>query len=343
MNRFVLQKEGFFQTIKTGYLKGEVNVKIKLLEPLRVPDKMIEDLSQPLKDLGHEFEYYNEKTMDTVELIERSQGADVVMIANNPYPGEVIETCDNLQLINVAFTGVDHVDKEAAKSKGVKIANAAGYSNQAVAELVIGLTLDLYRGITQGDSDIRQADFPGPFQGSEIKDKTVGIIGTGKIGTMTAKLFKAFGANVIGYNRSEHEEAKELGLTYVGLEELMEQSDIVSIHLPLNEETRGIISKDLLAKMKPSAVLINCARGPIIDNDALAESLNKGEIAGAGIDVFDMEPPLPMDYPLLNAKNAVLAPHVGFLTDEAMVLRAHIAFKNILAFVKGQPQNIVQD
>nr|WP_213016816.1 2-hydroxyacid dehydrogenase [Desemzia sp. RIT 804] len=304
---------------------------------------MIEELSQPLKDLGHEFDYYNEKTTQSTELIERSKGADIVMIANNPYPAEVIEATEGLKLINVAFTGVDHVDKTAAKDKEIKIANAAGYSNQAVAELVIGLALDLYRGITQGDADIRKSDFPAPFQGNEIKNKTVGIIGTGKIGTMTAKLFKAFGANLIGYNRSEHEEAKALGLEYVDLETLMQQSDIISVHLPLNDETKGIVSKNMLAKMKSSAILVNCARGPIIDNAALAELLNAEKIAGAGIDVFDMEPPLPADYPLLSAKNTVLAPHVGYLTDEAMVLRAHIAFENTLAFINGEPQNIVQE
>ncbi|MFL2100125.1 2-hydroxyacid dehydrogenase [Desemzia sp. FAM 23989] len=318
-------------------------MKIKLLEPLRVPDEMIEDLSRPLKDLGHDFEYYNEKTTNTTELVKRSRDADIVMIANNPYPAEVIEAAEQLQLINVAFTGVDHVDKDAAKAKEIKIANAAGYSNQAVAELVIGLTLDLYRGITQGNADIRKNDFPGPFQGNEIKGKTVGIIGTGKIGTMTAKLFKAFGAQLIGYNRSEHKEAKELGLEYVELETLMQQSDIISVHLPLNDETKGIVSKEMLSKMKSSAILVNCARGPIIDNKALAELLNAGEIAGAGIDVFDMEPPLPADYPLLEAENTVLAPHVGYLTDEAMISRAYIAFENTLAFVKGEPQNIVQE
>lgn len=315
---------------------------IKLLEPLRVPEEMIEELAQPIKEMGHEFVYYSEKTTDPAELKERSQGADIVMIANNPYPAEVIEAQDQLKLINVAFTGVDHVDGEAAKNKGIKIANAAGYSNQAVAELVLGLTLDLYRGITQGDKDIRQAEqFAGPFQGREIKGKTVGIIGTGKIGTLTAKLFKAFGANIIGYNRSEHEEAKELGLTYVSLEQLMAESDIISVHLPLNESTKGIISHDMLAKMKPSAILINCARGPIVENDALAALLNEDKIAGAGIDVFDMEPPIPADYPLLQAKNTVLAPHVGFLTDEAMVLRAKISFENTIAFLKGNPQNII--
>lgn len=317
---------------------------IKLLEPLRVPAELIEELAQPIKDKGHEFVYYDEKTTDPAELRKRSEGADVVMIANNPYPAEVIESLDNLKLINVAFTGVDHVAGEAAKEKGIKIANAAGYSNQSVAETVIGLTLDLYRSITQGDKDIRKAEnFPGLIQGKEIKGKTVGIIGTGNIGMMTARLFHAFGADVIANSRSEVQEAKDLGIKYVPLNELLETSDIVSVHLPLNNETKGFLSKDKLAKMKESAILINCARGPIIDNDGLAELLNEGKIAGAGIDVFDMEPPIPSDYPLLSAKNTVLTPHIAYLTDEAMVNRAHIAFNNTVAFLDGKPENIVQE
>lgn len=317
-------------------------MKVKLLEPLRVPEALIDELGQKIKDRGHDFVYYTDKTIDPEELYKRSQDADIIMIANNPYPTEVIEKLNDAKLINVAFTGVDHVDAQAAKNKGIAIANAAGYSNQAVAELVIGLTLDVYRSITTGDADIRKAeDFPGLLQGREIKGKTVGIVGTGKIGLMTAELFKAFGANLIGYNRSEKKEAIDLGIDYVSLEELMAQSDIVSIHLPLNDSTRGIISREKLELMKESAILINCARGPIIDNDVLAELLNSEKISGAGIDVFDMEPPIPADYPLLHAKNAVLTPHVAYLTDEAMVLRAHIAFENTLAFLDGKPTNIV--
>lgn len=316
---------------------------VKLLEPLRVPNDLIEELAQPIKERGHEFVYYEEKTTDAKELAERSKDADIVMIANNPYPAEAIEQAGNLKLINVAFTGVDHVDGEAAKEKNVKIANAAGYSDQSVAELAIGLTLDLYRTITQGDRDIRQENFPGMIQGKEIKGKTVGIIGTGNIGLETARLFKAFGARLIGYNRTEKEEAKEMGLEYVGLDELLEQSDIVSVHLPLNDKTRGFLSKEKLKKMKSSAILINCARGPIIDNEALADLLNDGKIAGAGIDVFDMEPPLPSDYPLLHAKNTVLTPHVAYLTDEAMVARAKIVFDNAVSFLDGKPKNIVQE
>src|SRR5699024_11724728 len=133
---------------------------------------------------------------------------------------------------------------EAAKEKGMRGANAAGYSNQSFAEMLIGLTLDIYRHITKGDKDIRQKDFPGMIQGKEIKGKTVGIIGTGNIGLMTARLFKAFGANLIAYSRSEKEEAKELGMKYVSLDELLEQSDIVSVDLPLNNEKKGIISKE---------------------------------------------------------------------------------------------------
>lgn len=314
---------------------------IKLLEPLRVPESLIEELSAPLKEAGRDFVYYDEKTTDVDELAKRSEDADIVIIANNPYPKEAFTNAKNLKLINVAFTGVDHVDQEAAKEQDVQIANAAGYSNTAVAELVIGLTLDVYRGISFGNDSIQQGEEVMLYQGNEIRGKTVGIIGTGSIGLETAKLFKAFGARLIGYNRSKRQEAKELGLEYVSLDELMTQSDIISLHLPLNDETKNTLSREKLEMMKESAVLINAARGPIIDNDALAELLNEGKIAGAGIDVFDMEPPIPADYPLLSAKNALLTPHVAYLTDESMVARAHIAFENVEKFIEGNPQNIV--
>ena len=318
-------------------------MKIALLEPLRVPEARINELAQPLIDAGHEFTYYPDKTTDPNELYERSKDADIVMIANNPYPAEVIERLENTKFINVAFTGFDHVNSKASKDKGIAIANASGYATTAVAELALGLTLDLFRAITKGNDDIRNANFPGPFQGREIKGKTVGIVGTGHIGLETAKLFKAFGADLIGYNRSEKQEAKDLGVELVELDELLQRADIVSVHLPLNDETKHLLNKDKLSLMKESAVIINVARGPIIDDAALADLLNEGKIAGAGIDVFDGEPPLPADYPLLSAKNAILTPHVGFLSDEAMELRAQIAFENTKAFIDGKPQNIVQE
>ena len=315
---------------------------IKLLEPLGVPSALIEKLASPLEKAGHEFVYYKEKTTDTKELAERSKDADIVMIANNPYPKEAFQQAKNLKLINVAFTGVDHVDQEAAKAQNIQIANAAGYSNTAVAELVLGLTLDVLRKISFGNQSVRLGEEVSIIQGNEIKGKTVGIIGTGNIGLETARLFKAFGAKLIGYNRSEKEAAKELELEYLSLEDVLQRSDIVSIHLPLNNETTHLLSKEKLTLMKPEAILINAARGPIIDNEALAELLNEEKIAGAGIDVFDEEPPLFEDYPLLTAKNTVLTPHVGYLTDEAMVTRAHIAFENVEKYLAGNPQNIIQ-
>ncbi|MDN6161671.1 MAG: 2-hydroxyacid dehydrogenase [Atopostipes sp.] len=315
---------------------------VKLLEPLNVPKRKINDLAKGIKELGHDFVYYDEKTEDKEELVARSKDADIVMIANTPYPKEAIDANEKLKLINVAFTGIDHVEIEEANNSKVLIANASGYADQAVAELSIGLVLDLYRGISYGNRTIRQEDYPGAFQGQEIAGRKVGIIGTGNIGLKTAKLFKAFGAELLGYNRSEKEEAKELGMTYLGLEELLKESDIVSLHLPLDSSTRGIISKEMIGLMKEEAILINTARGPVVDNNALADALNEGLIQGAGIDVFDMEPPLPKDYPLLKAKNTILTPHVAFLSDEAMERRAKIAFDNTIAFLKGKEQNIVQ-
>ena len=317
-------------------------MKVALLEPLNVPDSVINELAKAITEKGHEFVYYNEKTTDNAELIKRSQDADIVMIANNPYPSAVIDQLPDLKLINVAFTGVDHVGVKDANNQDIIISNAAGYANQAVAELAIGLVLDLYRQITVGNEEIRSENFAGPFQGREIKGKTVGLIGTGKIGIETAKLFKAFGATLIGYDPYPSQDAKELGLEYVELNELLERSDIVTLHLPLIDSTRNLISENEFKLMKDSAILINCARGPIVDNDKLAEALNNDVIAGAGIDVFDIEPPLASDYKLLTSKNAILTPHVGFLSDEAMVLRAQIAFDNTLAFLDGKPTNIVK-
>ena len=264
------------------------------------------------------------------------------MIANTPLPDCVIEQAENLKLINVAFTGFDHVNVKLAAEKGIKVCNAAGYSNTSVAELVIGMVINIYRMISECDQATRKGKTPAAFYtGMEIKDKTVGIIGTGKIGIETARLFQAFGANVIASSRTEKQDVIDMGIRYVPIETLMKESDIVSLHLAMNEHTRGFIGQDLLQLMKKDAIFINCARGPIVDNQALADLLNAGKIAFAGIDVFDMEPPIPADYPLVQAKNVLLTPHIAFLTKEAMVRRAAIAFDNTLSFARGEAKNIV--
>ena len=315
-------------------------MKVSLLEPLNVSQDLIDRLAQPIKNLGHDFVYYPDQTSDPEELADRTGDSDIVMIANTPYPKQAFSQADKLQLINVAFTGIDHVDQEAARDKGIKIANAAGYSDQSVAEHVIGLILDLYRQISWGNQAIRQSNFPGPSQGRVLAGKTVGIIGTGNIGLKTASLLKAFGVQFLAYSRTEKDQAKAMGVEYVSLERLLEESDIVTVHLPHNDQTQGLLSKDKLALMKDSAILINCARGPIVDNEGLADLLNQGQLAGAGIDVFDREPPLPENYKLLQAKNTILTPHVAYLTDQAMVNRAKIVFDTTLAYLKGEEKNI---
>ncbi len=258
-----------------------------------------------------------------------------------PLKGEVIRAAENLKYIAVAFTGVDHVDLDACKEKGIQVSNAAGYATINVAELFIGLALALLRDIVPLDKVTREGGtMAGP--GQDLGDKTVGIVGTGAIGAESAKLALAFGCDVLGYDVVENESLKEAGVKYLPLNELLKQSDIVTIHLPLLDSTEGLINKERLELMKPTAFLINAARGPIVDNDALAQALKDGKIAGAGIDVFDMEPPIPADYPLLSAPNTILTPHIGFFTKEAMIRRAHITFDdNIAKWLDGDQQNII--
>ncbi|MBQ9932875.1 MAG: hydroxyacid dehydrogenase [Ruminiclostridium sp.] len=315
-------------------------MKITLLEPLGIPAKVLAQYASKLEAAGHTFVSYDAKTTDVAELISRTGDSDIAVIANNPYPAAVVEAAPNLKMLNVAFTGIDHVALDACKAKNVMVCNAAGYSTQCVAELALGLAVGCLRFMPTCDQVVRNGGTSAGLRGREIGGKTVGIVGTGAIGTMTAKLFQAFGAKVIAYSRTVRPEVQAMGVEYVSLEEVMERSDIVSIHTPNNAETKGLISKELIGKMKPTAIFLNTARGAIVDNAALAEALNEGKIAAAGIDVFDMEPPIPADYPLMNAKNTVLAPHVAFLTDESMLRRAEIVFQNLDAYLAGQPENV---
>lgn len=315
-------------------------MNISLLEPIGVSEEVIHGLSENLVKAGHTFTYHKEKTTDIEELKRRSKGQDIVMIANNPYPSEVVEAADSLKMLAVAFTGIDHVGLEACRSKNVTICNCAGYSNQSVAELVIGMTIEMFRKLRQCDDVVRKGGVGIGLMGTEIAGKTIGIVGCGQIGFMTAKLFHAFGANVLAYARHERPEWKENGIAFADLDTLLSESDVVSLHLPLNDGTRGFFNAEKIAAMKKNALLINCARGPVVDNVALAKALNEERIAGAAIDVFDMEPPLPEDYPLLQAKNVLLTPHIAFATQESMVRRAKIEFANVYAYLANEPENV---
>ncbi|MDU2648272.1 NAD(P)-dependent oxidoreductase [Anaerococcus vaginalis] len=313
-------------------------MKISLIDPLLVDDKIIESHKKKIEKLGHEFQYFKKSASDDEKIIERLKDSDVAIITNNKFSKNVIENT-NLKLIDVAFTGFNHVDIEACNEKNIIVENASGYSDDSVAELVLGLTISLMRKFNENRKNMYE-DESFKVIGQIIKGKTVGVVGTGKIGIRVIELFKAFGANILAYSRSEKDEVKNLGAKYVSLDELLKNSDIVTIHLPQNKETCGFIGQNELDLMKDKAILINCARGPIVDNDYLAKLLNEDKLR-AGIDVFDIEPPIDKNYPLRNAKNTVLTNHVGFLTQEAMDIRCEIVFDNLYKFLDGKIVNKV--
>lgn len=313
-------------------------MKIVQVESLGVSIEELELAKQEIEALGHEFVYYTNQPQDENELIERMQDADIVNISNIKVSSSVIEKCRKLQYLNIAFTGVDHVDLEACRRQNIKVSNAAGYSTEAVSELAIGLAINVLRNVKQMDNNTHDLLSRNNFLGVELNGKTVGIVGTGSIGIATARLFNAFGCKVIAHSRTE----KNIDfIKYVSLSDLFEQADIISLHIPANPTTNKLINRELMQKMKSTAIIINTARGTIIDNQALADLLNSGQIAGAGIDVYETEPPLKVEHPLLSAKNAIIVPHIGYATKEAMQKRFVIIKNNILSYLSGKQENII--
>lgn len=313
--------------------------KIVIMESLGISKEELDAFKEPFEKEGHSFEVF-EKSTDKDVLIKEAKDADVMIIANMPMPDEVIRECKSLKFIDVAFTGVDHVGLDAAKENDIKVSNASGYSNEAVSELVIGMAISIARNLRTVEDRCREGKGKDGLVGFELKGKTVGIVGLGKIGSRTAELFNAFGCRVLATSRTVHPNVPRY-VAQVSLEELLKESDIVVLHCPANESTKGLINKDRLAVMKKSAVLINAARGTVVVTRDLADALNNGDIAAAGIDVFDKEPPLDLSEPLLNAKNCLVTPHVAFATKQSMTLRAEIVFDNLRAFFKGEQKNVI--
>lgn len=313
-------------------------MNVVLLENLGCSSKLLQENAAKLRAMGHELRQF-EKTDDINALKNRVKDADVIMLANMPLPAEVLAAAPNVKFIDVAFTGVDHVPVNYAKSRGVAISNASGYANDAVAELCVSFMIQLLRDLGKAERRAREGGVKTGLKANLLKGKTVGLIGAGAIGKTLAALLKAFGAKVIVHNRRPLNDPNvDANVT---LDELLTQADIVSLHCPLTPETKGMINKENLAKMKKDAFLVNAARGPVVDNAALADALNKGIIAGAACDVFDMEPPLPPDYPLLNCKNIIVTPHLGFYAEEAMENRANIVFDNLYSWLNGKQINPV--
>lgn len=313
--------------------------KIVIMESLGISAEELAARKAPFEAQGHVFVDYP-KTTDPAKLIEEAKDADAMILANMPMPADVLRRCDKLKFIDVAFTGVDHVGLDAAKEKNIAVSNASGYSNEAVSELVIGTTLSLARNLRSVEDRCREGKDKTGLVGWEIKGKTVGIIGLGKIGTRTAELFHAFGATVLAQSRTHHDGIAEY-IEQVTQEELLRRSDIVVLHCPLNDSTRGMINAEKLAMMKPTALLVNVARGPVVVEKDLAAALENGVIAGAAIDVFDKEPPLDTASPILHAPNCLVTPHVAFATQQSMSLRAEIVFDNLAKWMEGHQINTI--
>ncbi len=315
-------------------------MKIVMLEPLGVNEEKVMDMARSFLDAGHEFVFCGEPIGSEEEKIQRGKDADVFIIANSPLSAAVIEAAPKLKMISVGFTGVDHVDLEACRKKGVRVCNAQGYATDATAELTITMMLACLRNVVPYDKIVRNGGKLQNFSHNTLKGKTVGIVGTGAIGGRVAELAKAFGCKLLGYDVTKSQTAIEQGVEYKELDELFAESDIVTMHVPLLESTKKLASRERIGLMKKTAIFINCARGQLVDNEALAEALNEGKIAKAGIDVYEMEPPIPSDHPLLHAKNVILTPHVAFYTEESLAARVGIVCDNISAWLEGNPINV---
>lgn len=304
-------------------------MKIVSVEPIGISENRAQEIAAELAKDNHEFICYRDRKEDAATLIERMKDAEVVIVSNIKIGADILSQCPKLKMLDVAFTGLDHIDLDYCQAHNIEVKNASGYATEGVAELAIGLMLDVYRHITALDADIRQGGTRNNFLGKELRGKRVGIVGTGAIGIRTALLLQCFGCEVVAWSRSQKADILAHNIPYVTLEELMSTCDIISLHVPLTKETHHLISRELLEKCKPTAVIINTARGNVVDIDALADLLKAGKLGGAGIDVYEKEPPLAENHPLFSSPNCVLVPHVGYATREAFDDRIDIVLGNL--------------
>jgi D-3-phosphoglycerate dehydrogenase len=287
---------------------------------------------------------HHDRAKATDALVERLSGATVVC-ANRErtrFPSDMLGLLGDVKLISQSGGAGRHIDLEAATRLGIAVASAAGTPNSSagVAELGLGLLLALARDIPANDRRIREGDWAAPPT-VVLHGKTLGVIGLGKIGGHMAKVCQAMGMSVIAWGPTlTTERAAERGAEYVAFDDLFPRADVLFISPILSDLTRGIIGREQLASMKPTSYLINIARGPIVQEDALVEALQQGRIRGAGLDVFDEEP-LPTDHPLLKLDNVVLTPHVGWVTETGFARMADGVIENAINYLDGNPTNIV--
>ncbi len=303
------------------------------------------DLSwDKLNNLG-EVVLYDRTPAD--KIIERSLGAEVLITNKTPFSEATINSLPDLKYIGVLATGYNVLDTEAAKKRNVLVTNAPAYSTASVAQLTFALLLELCQHVQKHSDSVmdgkwaRSTDFSySDFPLIELSGKTFGIIGFGNIGKKVADLATVFGMDVIAASRNQTDQSLRKNFRWETVSGVLEQADVVSIHCPLTPETKGLINSESLKRMKRSAFLINTSRGPVVVEKDLADALNNGIIAGAGIDVLSIEPP-SIDNPLFKAKNCIITPHIAWATKEARVRLMDIAVNNVAAFINGKPINVI--
>ena len=279
-------------------------------------------------------------------IVPRIGDAEIILLNKTPIAEETLAACPSIKLICVLATGYNVVDCEATKKRGIPVCNVPDYGTAAVAQFTFALLLDLCHKVAHHAQTVREGkwcDCPDfcywETPQMELAGKTMGIIGFGRIGRAVGKIAKAFGMHVIAYNRSQCEEGKAIG-SYVNLEELLASADVISLHCPLTPENAGMINGETIAKMKNSAILINTARGPLIDEAAVAEALACGKLRAAACDVISAEP-MAENNPLKTAPNCIVTPHMAWAPIESRMRIQDCTERSIQAFLAGKPINTV--
>lgn len=281
------------------------------------------------------------------QVVERAQGAEILFTNKTPINQQALNSLPALKYIGVLATGYNVVNTEVARQKGIIVTNVPGYGTSSVVQFTFALLLELCLHVQRHSDSVmegkwsRSTDFCfWDYPLLELSGKTIGIIGFGSIGQSVGDVAAAFGMNILATSRHRTDQSHRKNFQWAQLPELLKESDVVSIHCPLTEETKGLINKDTLQQMKRSAFLINTSRGPIIVDEDVANALNNGTIAGAGLDVLTTEPP-PKDNPLFTAKNCIITPHIAWATKEARTRLMNVAVNNLAAFLAGSPVNVV--
>lgn len=304
------------------------------------------DLSwEGFEQLGELTVYDRTSLTDAEEAIARIGEAEVVLTNKTPLTRDILSACPSVRYIGLLATGYNVVDIVAAKEKEITVCNIPTYGTSAVAQMVFALLLEICHHVGEHSQAVLNGDWTNcadfcfwNYPLIELMDKCIGIIGFGRIGQNTAQIAQAFGMKVLAYDEHVIEEAKGLG-EYVSLDELLSQSDVISLHCPLFPSTAGIINKDNISKMKDGVIIINTSRGPLIVEQDLADALNAGKVYAAAVDVVSTEP-IKADNPLLKAKNCIITPHIAWAPKESRKRLMDIAVDNLKAFLDGKPVNI---